>query len=279
MKTIIYFLIFIFFAVNLQAQIIYTHPNPELEFGYNSYGNIYPSGSEEARIVFTIRPIDSNQDSVKFQANLYNYTYYLEDPTSETAAPLNWGNEINPYSKWQWISEWDQSTTILSTRKGTTNTGLWANAESKFFGFRCIENTDTTYGWIRLSINNEETQMEILDYAYNSVPNQGLYAGEGLPFCVQNLYAFDASDCNDETDIVLQFEIPAIEDSISEYRVLIIPSSISESFDLEQAENISEENYLQIIPNEENYLNKIPSGTLDIEGNEIIAIHHTKYLF
>lgn len=60
--------------------------------------------------------------------------------------------------------------------------GPWAgNAPNQYLGVRFLIDGEVHYGWIRVSVYTSvnEVSATILGYAYNTVPNQSLKAGEG----------------------------------------------------------------------------------------------------
>jgi hypothetical protein len=65
---------------------------------------------------------------------------------------------------------------------GAQFTGAWLDSASvdspKFLGLRFESAGSTFYGWARLSIPGNATRFTLKDYAYNSTPDEGLFAGE-----------------------------------------------------------------------------------------------------
>ncbi|MBK7087023.1 MAG: T9SS type A sorting domain-containing protein [Flavobacteriales bacterium] len=63
-----------------------------------------------------------------------------------------------------------------------TFTGTWLDGASvdslKFLGLRFESAGSTYYGWARLSIPSNGTSFTLKDYAYNSVPGEGILAGD-----------------------------------------------------------------------------------------------------
>ena len=61
-------------------------------------------------------------------------------------------------------------------------TGSWLDGASvdslKFLGLRFESAGSTYYGWARLSIPSNGTSFTLKDYAYNSVPGEGILAGD-----------------------------------------------------------------------------------------------------
>jgi hypothetical protein len=60
--------------------------------------------------------------------------------------------------------------------------GPWAgNSPNQYLGVRFLINGETHYGWIRMTVYTSvnEVSTTVTGYAYNTVPNQSLKAGEG----------------------------------------------------------------------------------------------------
>ena len=59
-------------------------------------------------------------------------------------------------------------------------TGNWQNVSGKFMGLKIKVGSDFYYGWIKLgvSIASYSVSITIMEYAYNSIPNQPILAGQ-----------------------------------------------------------------------------------------------------
>ena len=59
-------------------------------------------------------------------------------------------------------------------------TGNWKNVSGNFMGLKIKVGSDFYYGWIKLgvSIANYSVSITIMEYAYNSTPNQPILAGQ-----------------------------------------------------------------------------------------------------
>ncbi len=57
--------------------------------------------------------------------------------------------------------------------------GNWNNSTDKYLGLKLIKGTNTYYGWVRLSVNVSFGAILIIrDYAYNSISNKAILAGQ-----------------------------------------------------------------------------------------------------
>ncbi|MBK8845917.1 MAG: T9SS type A sorting domain-containing protein [Bacteroidetes bacterium] len=58
--------------------------------------------------------------------------------------------------------------------------GVWPNLVDRYLGLKLIVGANTYYGWARMQINSDgsTSSCTIKDYAYNTIPNQPIRAGE-----------------------------------------------------------------------------------------------------
>ena len=63
---------------------------------------------------------------------------------------------------------------------GSTTLGVWPNSLDRYLGLKLIVGANTYYGWVRIqvSVGVNPFSCTIKDYAYNSISNQSLLAGE-----------------------------------------------------------------------------------------------------
>jgi len=92
------------------------------------------------------------------------------------------------------------------------------------------------------------------------------------PDLVIEVTGFDLDNNGNSSDLRVDFEITD-NLNVTEYRVMIVPSGISNSFTLDVALSISEERYVRILPKpfETDYtINRLPSTLPDVNGALII---------
>jgi hypothetical protein len=58
------------------------------------------------------------------------------------------------------------------------NQSPWLGAQSKYLGVRFQIGSNVHYGWLRLDVDDKASKITLKDYAYNTVPFEGLTAGE-----------------------------------------------------------------------------------------------------
>jgi len=167
------------------AQIIYTDIQDTTIYPAFSLGNHY------ALDLNNDGQVDFNFEFWKFSAestgyfiqsfSLYAYHQYGNqiEGTGINASALH-ENDIIDGSK-PWISHsavlGQYNSAIYSTTSFFSSGGNWINITDRYLGVRLIENTDTLYGWIRMDVNIKDS-MVIKDFAYNTIPNEQILAGE-----------------------------------------------------------------------------------------------------
>jgi len=72
--------------------------------------------------------------------------------------------------------------------------GLWDSLSDYYLGLRLLQSGQTHYGWVRLHVDVTSSYASVIirDYAYNSIPDQPIFAGEGQPIItgtVENSFA------------------------------------------------------------------------------------------
>ena len=75
------------------------------------------------------------------------------------------------------------SKSILSPTGTTTSSGNWITATDGFLGLKIVSGNQTYFGWVRLNVAltigaPSSATYTIKDYAYNSIPNQPILAGQ-----------------------------------------------------------------------------------------------------
>jgi len=91
------------------------------------------------------------------------------------------------------------------------------------------------------------------------------------PDLVSEIHAYDLDNNGNSSDIRLDFEVKD-NLNVTEYRVMVIPSNSSNSFDKEMATTIPEVSYIEINPesfNVEYSIKRLPLGLLDTNGLQI----------
>jgi hypothetical protein len=167
-------------AVPSQAEIIYTKANKSI--APNSHFNLDLNHDKITDFTLSNRFFASSQfqsgtllliDGAKPNGGIYHYSF---------AIPLKTKGVIGPNQKFLSGKSLRMARTSKSS-EFTYSGGPFFNANRKFLGLRFTIKGKVHYGWARLSVTSSGHGMTIklLDYAYNSVPNQRILAGEGRP--------------------------------------------------------------------------------------------------
>jgi len=97
---------------------------------------------------------------------------------------------------------------------------------------------------------------------------------EGLPLTpelVNRVKAYDLDNNGNSSDIRVDFKVRD-NLNVTEYRAIVIPSNISNSFDVGNAITLPEERYLEIEPetfNNDYSITRLPSNFFDVNGEQI----------
>ena len=112
-------------------------------------------------------------------------------------AKLNTGDPINSGQSFDVVSN---GNFILVSVFMTTVSGQWGGLTEGYMGVRFDSLGSTFYGWVRIGINANNTELTILDYAYQS--NGGsINAGEMLTSCIAPSNLMSASVTYNAADI------------------------------------------------------------------------------
>ncbi|MDD3685414.1 MAG: T9SS type A sorting domain-containing protein [Bacteroidales bacterium] len=285
MKTILIIAILFCINISLGAQIIYNNENDHYIYMYSmsslpkrdTIRDIAGLGSGDFCIKVSKSLITTEYTStlmLSVTITIDGHTNIILNPTNDKVDNFVWSDTINHESNWSANNSSSTEYNIIGPCNMANCNEPWSEAASNFIGYRYFEGVDTVYGWLRLSLyqNFDSFTAIVHDFAYQSVPGDEIFAGDGIPFCATNLVAVDNADYKDERDIWLRYSKPKIEDSISEYRVFVVQAVNAESFGLEQAEGIPTGNYMSIEPTASNYSGMIQSGTHDVLGNDIVEL-------
>jgi len=176
-------------------------------------GVVAVGGTAEAQIIYNdVNPdqtwtadhqldLDLNSDGIN------DFTFFIEVGKTYTGGPVNAvrvtpavGNEFLGSSSGNFFYPFamnvnqpinDAQTIWNGTKNGGLLTmafnytaggsyGNWINATDKYLGLRYFVGANLHYGWIRFTIdcNSASNTVTLKDYAYNSVAEQGILAGQ-----------------------------------------------------------------------------------------------------
>jgi hypothetical protein len=155
------------------AQIMYTDVNPDdtahvvgsYLLDLNNDGatdfqfNLILSGNNDL-----IRVVGSGSDAVLVSSHIPYAGYYYANTLDANAligGSASWGSKA-----------------ILASFFASTFFGNWVNVSDRFLGLKLVVNSNTFYGWARLSVNQACDQLIISDYAVDTVANEIIAAGD-----------------------------------------------------------------------------------------------------
>lgn len=160
------------------AQIIYTDVNPnDLVNSPGSYildlnndgttdfqFNLLHSITSTTFIVDRIRVVGSGSNSALEAATSGMVQGYYYAGVLDTGAVIDGGDSF-------------QNKALLATHSSGFY-GNWVNKTERFLGLKLIINSNTYYGWARLSVNAACNQLIVSDYAVDTVANDGIITGD-----------------------------------------------------------------------------------------------------
>ena len=177
------------FSASTNAQIVYTDVNPDTTI--NTNGGVYA--------------LDLNNDGITDFNITYNTTTIPQGTNKYIRiTPLGAnkvGNDLSyPYpsalsintlidsSSFSWLSNANQSLIsriwfIPPPRGGSPlwqTRGNWNGASDKYVPLQLDVSSQKYYGWARLDAATNAMSFTVKDYAYNSIPNQSILAGEPI---------------------------------------------------------------------------------------------------
>ena len=101
---------------------------------------------------------------------------------SSNPAALNYSNIINSSDTFDPnIDDLATHATISYQGYGMVSnvySGNWSDQQNKYLGLKFTDGANSHYGWLRLSVSKTADTIIVHDYAYNSIPNQGIQAGQ-----------------------------------------------------------------------------------------------------
>ena len=170
------------FSVSANAQIIYTDANPDVTTSQGTYNlDLNNDGTNDFVITHSSTttfcpPMYGPNLSIRVTPLGTNQVVCISG-TSATKMALN--ATINDT-----VLTWNNSANLLMAARvlnnaciGITN-GQWINTADGYLGLKLISGSNIYYGWVRLNANGFVTSFTIKDYAYNSIPNQTILAGQ-----------------------------------------------------------------------------------------------------
>ena len=177
------------FSASANAQIVYTDVNPDLTI--NTNGGVYAldlnnDGITDFNITFNTTTIPQGTNRyiriTPLGANKVGNDLSYPYPSALSI------NTLIDSSSFSWLSNANQSLIsriwfIPPPRGGSPlwqTRGNWNGASDKYVPLQLDVSSQKYYGWARLDAATNAMSFTVKDYAYNSIPNQSILAGEPI---------------------------------------------------------------------------------------------------
>ncbi len=180
----------IFSLTVANAQIVYTDVNPDITITQDTAGtashDIDINNDGTTDVTITAEWVEGDDP--------FEGPYTLKDVWAATSAgsevlmdsafnillsakPINYNAVVDSASE-----TWSGSTNarLVSNPTGANffPFGAWSDTTDRYLAIRIPEGSDWLYGWVRVSVAQDSISFTIRDYAYNSIPNQPILAGQ-----------------------------------------------------------------------------------------------------
>lgn len=177
------------FSMSAKAQIIYTDVNPDSVVSVVAYPSMINynidlnnDGINDyqitcARSYATCGGFGSRAFRSYVSVYALNSNSVIAVTNSANPRAMNFNDSILPGLS---LSDTGYFRYVLSGFNcGSTILGVWPNSTEHFLGLKLIVGANTYYGWLRMQVFvGSPTTCTIKDYAYNSISNQPILAGE-----------------------------------------------------------------------------------------------------
>ena len=188
----------VLFTASANAQIVYTDVNPDSTMncignGLSCTKNYNLDLNNDAITDFVLTafhvnppqlgsPTYSNVTASPLNGNAVKDTLVN---TIDVSIPLKFNDVIDSnlllQQSWQTLGSHSLKEGLYGGGLASdTVWGLWDNLSDYYLGLRFVQSGQTHYGWVRLRVDVPSTYASIIirDYAYNSIANQPILAGQ-----------------------------------------------------------------------------------------------------
>ena len=175
------------FSACANAQIVYTDVNPDSTI-ISPSGSYYLDLNNDGISDYKISSV-SIHGSCSPQNPLGYSKAYVSDSALNTNAVVAVTSTTNPLAmnfNDSILSGLSLSTSgylryVTGGCLGGTLLGVWPNSIDRYLGLKLIVGANTYYGWARMQVSaTGNASCTIKDYAYNSIPNQPILAGQTI---------------------------------------------------------------------------------------------------
>ena len=173
----------LFVANTSNAQIVYTNVIPDFA---GSSANSYTLDLNNDLI--NDFSINIASGSVIFSVFNLNQFSGANHPTIFYIGPYAYSSGTSIDAS---LSSWSSGSSGIMSISGD---GFWNNASDKFVALKLKVGSNTYYGWVRLDVNSTASAFVVKDYAYNSIANQPILAGQTSSSTTGIFEAFNTND-------------------------------------------------------------------------------------
>lgn len=186
---------------------------------------------------------------------------------------MNSNSMISASASGTWFNN-AYSTGYQSLNYGSASFGNWVSVSDKYLGLRFQVSGNTHYGWARLDVNFSGSTWVVKDYAYEDNAGVGIPAGSSVsPMAASgasNVMGSDIDDNSNGTDLEVSFDAGTNENTINEYRIMVVKNNNVGSFNLPAAQAVAMANYTAVTPNgNATYTQAMASAANDVNGDPI----------
>lgn len=265
-KKLIFSIVFLFSFTMLNAQVIYNEiiPTQEATLDKSIPIDINMDGISDIELVYNYHDGYVNRDH-RFSIITKNHSFVALENDSIArfndqdmiTSNLSWSNELENdllLHRWHHIEE---KVSIY---------GNWVDVKDGFVPLKLKLNDQYHYGWLRLHFINN-LKLYAVDFAYNSIPNEVINAGDGYNNSISFILATDKSNYFNGKDIEVKFAGPLYSSMFSEYRFILAKANDETALDLTSMNQVPNDRYLSINDLQEDYVNSMILDGLYLDKN------------
>ena len=256
-------------AGTAEANVIYTDENPDFAgvIGSQYFLDLNNDGNDDFRIWHNgssnlyISPLTSQNEVLGSGGSTFAYPFALNSSAIISSGAGGFFN--NGFGGG-----------FQSLNYGNCSFGNWCTVTDGFIGLRFQIGANIHYGWVRLDVNQAGSVWTVKDYAYEDIAGTAILAGSmgapGTASTAGSVTGVDIADNGSAQDLEVSFAAGAQENTINEYRVMVVKSVNAGAFDLVAAQAVIPANYTAILPNgSPSYMQVMALGAMDVDGDAI----------
>jgi len=147
----------------------------------------------------------------------------------------------------------------------------WNWDREHFTGLRMMDGSSSYYGWLRMIVTFPmyEFTAVIKDLAFQTVPEEAILAGDGLGTFALNIQVADVGDQKNASDIKINFDQAFNEESMVEYRIMVVNATQAEDFNVDSANALTADHYTSVPANGTSHSIKLTSTAISTDGQLI----------